>query len=123
MSIDMAGYISSATLPVTDTPITMSCLFLPDVINLWRGLVYIGEGGGDQYYAMTFSAEVIKAYARAGGSTPIASSGGTVVQNVWNHAATTWTNDSSRAAFLNGGNKGTKSGGGNPHEGQFNIFG
>lgn len=122
MSFDISSPLTTATVLLTDTPMTFSCLINPDTVNIWRGLFYIGEAGGDQYYCMTMQAGLIKAYTRAGGATPIATSTvAAVADGSWQHAAVTFTSNISRAAFYNGGNKGTDSGNADPDEGQFNL--
>lgn len=100
-------YLLNTNPPVNDSPLTLSCIFYPTAVTASRGLMVIEEGGGDQWYRMYHAGTVVRAYARAGGVTPIADSTTTFSINTWNVATAVFASDTSRSAYLNGGGKGT----------------
>ncbi len=99
----------NATPPVIDMPLTMSCLFYPTLVNLTRGLGWIVEDGGDQWYLFCMVGGDVQAYIRSGGTTPNAQATASCSADTWYHGAAVFASSTSRAAYLNGGNKGTNS--------------
>jgi hypothetical protein len=100
-----------AGTPVTAVPLTLACWFLYDAGNLKRHLIALDESGANGHvalYAANGSTLVIEAEAlNAAGSAGRADTSTTFSTGAWNHACAVFTSATSRAAFLNGGGKGT----------------
>ncbi len=97
---------------VTGIPFTLAAWFRADVINKTMAILWIGDkddtnemhyiqaaglSGGDPVHANTTAA--------AGGGTAATTSGFSA--NTWHHAAGVWVANNNRAAFIDGGSKGT----------------
>ncbi len=109
-------FLYSAFTAANDSPISMSCLFKMDVLTLWRPLVNVGASVGNiTIYSLVFNSSRVKVYTRSVSTVRQASStGATISAGVWYHGGMINYNDNSRAAFLNGGNKGTDASNVNP---------
>lgn len=111
-------YLSLATTPVTAIPLTLSCWFYPAATNATYDAIFVRNAGGDNYFGIYLNASgssaVVGGVIGFGGSEAIASSSTTYSANTWNHAAAVFTSNTSRAAFLNGGGKGTNGTNGTP---------
>lgn len=93
----------------------MACWFRTTATT-WRSLIEIADTGngltGSVNLGLSSSGAGIGALrvaALINGSNTAASTVSHSTSNVWEHAAAVFTSDASRAAFLNGGNKGTNS--------------
>lgn len=101
----------NANAVVAAMPLTMACWFYPDDMTISAVLMGIGNGGGADYFELNFGGTVagdpVRALSRSGGATAIAvaTTGATV--NTWHHACAVFTSATSRAAFIDGGSKGT----------------
>jgi hypothetical protein len=106
-------YADAASVPVTAAPVTFACWYMVDDLSADRQLALIGNGSGgsnpriDFYIRGTDDAPATRGVnaagtARSGVATAAATTG------VWQHF-TGIEAGTSRAAFLNGGNKGSNS--------------
>lgn len=104
--------IVAASAVVAAVPLTMACWFNSDsdtpnqvaialadssVENHWFWLYVENAVGGDR----------IEALVQAGGATAAAITSTTVTRNVWHHGAVVFSAVDARAAYLDGGGKGT----------------
>lgn len=120
-NFNSSGNLYNGNPPLTDMPISMSCLFYATNNNESQGLISILEDGGDQWYIMYLSNERIKAYSRNGGTTPIATSSPTNIQkDTWYQATAVFAASNSRSAYLNGADKVTDTNSCSPDSGQIN---
>ena len=104
-------YLFLGTTPVTAVPLTISCWFYPAATNDTYDAMFIKNAGDDNYFGIylnpTGASAVVGAVGAFGGAEAIATTSTTFSASTWNHAAAVFTSASSRAAFLNGGGKGT----------------
>jgi hypothetical protein len=112
MAIDYDGtdYHLTSTTPVTAVPLTMACWFNPDVVSALDYLICIADSGADTDWfsleANGAAGDVVR--ARTNATTGVfASTSATFVAGTWQHAAAVFESTTSRAAYLDGGNKGT----------------
>lgn len=106
-------HLSSATTPVTSFPLTMACWFNSDDVANGQGIMSVCDDTSDNdYFALVASGNVggdpVQASSRstAEGADNAATTTG-YSANTWHHAAGVFTNSTSRAAFIDGGSKGT----------------
>lgn len=94
---------------LTGYPFTLSAWFNTTTNNV--ALVGIGDPTlGDTFHEIVLNqSAVIRADSRAGGNIGQANITAAYTTGTWNHACCVFTSASSRAAYLNGGNKGTDS--------------
>lgn len=122
----LASLTYTGTPPVDDSPLTISALFYPDSVNLWRPIISIGYSSGTAYgYTMYSNSQLLKAYTRQNGTVGVAQSDGStpIVINTWFHGCAVFASDTSRAAYLNGGEKGTNATSVNPNPALINRVG
>ena len=113
------NYYKYATVPLSSFPCTVAAWVYPTDTrdNDWNILQIQDDASSSNYMRLNLSENIdagvvgrIQIFvnpAAGGGSNSIAFSTAQVTYNAWNHAAATVTDASNRAAFLNGGNKGT----------------
>jgi hypothetical protein len=114
MALDFNGsnqFIQGSPSPITAYPFSMSAWFnKPDITNNHAicGVYYTGAGTGAWYLraAGGVSGDPVQAGAGSAPSSGAQSTTG-YSASTWHHAAGTWTNTTSRAAFIDGGSKGT----------------
>jgi hypothetical protein len=105
-------YLELDSAPVTAVPLSMACwawsddltvdqylmaLTDKDATNMAFGLILRAAQAGDPIQASTYAS-----------SLSVASSSAAPSASTWFHAAGVWASATSRAAYLNGGNKGTQ---------------
>lgn len=106
----------NATTPVSGVPLTMACWFRTTT-GAWKSLIELvnSAGGSTGEFQLgltatgtTIGANRVVAEVNGGtGGTSAVSSISHSQANVWEHAAAVFISATSRAAYLNGGNKGT----------------
>lgn len=97
--------VASST-PVTAVPLTFSAWWKSSNAAVFSAILSIDQSGGGQFQLNQDSSGHIQA-ATADGTLSTAATSTTVSAGVWCHACAVFANGSSRAAFLNGGGKGT----------------
>jgi hypothetical protein len=108
-------YLELASAIVAGVPLTISCWFRPASAAASYNLVNIGDAGGANYFNVyanpTGAAATIGATSAgsASGSTgdKTAVTTATYAANRWYHACAVYVSSTSRAAYLDGGGKGT----------------
>jgi len=105
-------YLINESAVLTSTPLTMACFFNPDAITDDYGLIGIGDASAtDTWFLLaargSVAGEPISAFTRQTGGNAIADTTTGFSAGTWQHAAAVFTSASDRAAFLNGGGKGT----------------
>lgn len=107
-------YLSRAS-GVVGVPCTLACWFTTATTN-WKGLIDLSNSGdgfaGDILLGVSSAGASLGANrvaALINGSNGAAASAASATDGTWQHAAAVFSSDSSRAAFLNGANKGTSS--------------
>lgn len=96
---------------ITAAPLTMACWFYSDDNALQQGLGFIGDKDvSNQYFALLLTTTgKVAAATRQSSSTQAESTNGTAyTANAWHHACGVWSAANSRAAFLDGTDKGTE---------------
>lgn len=101
--------LSSTTVPVTVVPFSWCCWFRPTGTLANQELLWLGNGAAsNNYWTLGIdSTGVIRNSARNTTEHPALTTVGPSA-NIWQHAGGTFTSATSRAAYLNGGNKGTQ---------------
>ena len=105
-------YLNVASTPVSDYPLTMACLVNCDDISSDLIVMSVGDKDVSNHYHALMTNEsggttYIASRAIAGGTPGTANSTSGISADTWHHACVVHTNSTSRAAFLDGGNKGT----------------
>jgi len=105
-------YLEVTSTPVTATPLTLACWFYSDTTAIIQTLIAVhnhglpiqsftldirGDIGGDPIHAATTQSSADSHAATSSGYSA----------NTWHHAAAVFTSPTSRAAFIDGGSKGT----------------
>ena len=105
--IGEALYVDSA--PTAAYPFTMACWFNADRIDASMGLMWLGDKDATNHFWTLYvnDSEVVSATVLAGGGPAHAVSSANWTADTWRHACGVFTSSTSRAAFLDGGNKGT----------------
>lgn len=98
----------TTSVPATGTPCTMACWFQRADTSGVETLMALAASGGTDYLRLdaTASLTVQASALDEFGSASATSSAATSV-DTWTHAAAVYSGQASRAAFLNGANKGT----------------
>lgn len=106
-----ANYLSTASTPVTAVPLTLACWFRSTSSTAAQALITITDTTDATHYFRLMAAgatagDPVQAAASATtGGAAVSSTGYST--NVWTAAAGVFTSAASRAAFINGGSKGT----------------
>ena len=104
-------YFIGGSAPVSAVPLTMACWFRSNS-TLTGAMMSLSTNGGTARYSLV-SAGTIGGDPIQAGVTNSAGTGANAVTTagyttgVWTHAAGVYTSTTDRAAFINGGNKGT----------------
>ena len=104
-------YLENANAILSAYPLTMVGWFNSDSATGNQDILSIADGGGTHYFALNAGGNAVGDPVRAnvvgGGGTSVAqtTTGYTVGQ--WHHAAGVFASATSRAAFIDGGSKGT----------------
>lgn len=98
--------------PVTAPPFTMACWFRSDDVTVDQALMQICKSSAtSQYHALMIKGatggDPVTARTRAGSTYDAVSSTG-FSANTWHHACGVWSAADNRAAFIDGGSKGTE---------------
>lgn len=104
---------NSGTPPVTAQPLTMACWFYP-IGDFWNVLVGIGTAGSNNNrYSLgatnNANGSLVSAQSRSSINGIAQTTSGFTRNTAWYHACAVFTSNTSRAAYLNGGSKGTNS--------------
>lgn len=100
-------YMENAAAIATAVPISMACWFNSDSIALSQYLMCIGNSASTAKFALGAMGAVASDPIQAITSSNVAASTAGYSANTWSHAAAVFASITSRAAYLNGGNKGT----------------
>lgn len=104
-------YFELARAVVTAPPMTFACWFNPTSNDTEMTLVIAGTASSANHKFKILGAfpspGVIRCSSQATTEAAAVTTGQTYSGNLWNHAAGTITSNTARAAYLNGGNKGT----------------
>ena len=103
-------YLGASAAPVTAVPLTMSCWFKTDDASNFGVLVSIANSSAtNEMFAMEIAswATSITAWTESSAAAGRALDVGNIINNTWHHACSVFTAPALRAAFLDGGNKGT----------------
>ncbi len=104
-------YLQIEQAVITGYPFTLACWFNSDSIAISQALMWVGDKGEDNIYASlriegaTDGDPVVAQMRIFSESNAITSTGYSA--NTWHHAAGVYTNATSRAAYIDGGSKGT----------------
>lgn len=103
---------------VTAAPLTLACWFRSNDTAASQTLISIGDGASVNNYFLIAAngdqvGDPIRAVARGTADNPASTTAG-FTANTWHHAAGVFTSSTDRAAFLDGGNKGTNAVAGTP---------
>lgn len=102
-------YLSVAASPMLAPPFSMACWFNSDNNTSQLTTMEIAWSAvAGHYHSLSHNATTVHV-ASVGAGNGQANSSGTITTGTWHHMAGVWTSTSSRAAFLDGGNKGTNS--------------
>jgi hypothetical protein len=90
-------------------PTSLACWFNTDVTGIADWIIDLGDGTNNNHFSLKLGpAFVVEAEVRDSvGTTTVANSSTTITGGVWQHAAAVFSANNSKAAFLNGANKGT----------------
>lgn len=119
--------LSSDTPALTAVPITMACWFNADDATKLQGLMCLSELGtspatGD-FFGLDLRGDVAgdpvraTSYSGSAGGNDYASTSSGYSTGTWQHAAAVFATTTSRAAYLNGGSKGTDTASNTPSAG------
>jgi hypothetical protein len=102
----------SATTPVTATPLTLACWANLVNATALHCLVSVSDSAaGVDYFRLdadgSAGGDPVRVEARRNTNQGVATSSSGFTANTWFHACGVFTGDTSRAAFVNGANKGT----------------
>jgi hypothetical protein len=97
--------------PITAAPFTMACKFNPDEETLDRALMSLRNSDGSQRFSLVAvgsASDVLQAQTTiASVTTGAASTTAGYDAGTWYHACAVYASSTSRAAYINGANKGT----------------
>lgn len=108
LSLSGAGEISNTgATPVTGVPLTMACWFNSNVAT--AAPISVRDSTGNERFQLVTGAvgHVLQAQSIHGGTAVTAQSTGIWDQGVWTHGCAVFDSSTSRACYINGGNKGT----------------
>lgn len=108
-------YIYTTTAPLTGYPLTMACWFNVANVTADHSLMQLVDGSsGTHYHALlaegTRAGDPVSVRSDSGGGASAARSTTSFSASTWSHACTVVSAANSRAAYLNGGGKGTNTG-------------
>lgn len=105
-------YLEVNSPPATAAPFSMACWFRSDSVALTQGLMSICDKDAANHIwglraAGATGGDPVQLSALAGGAAASASTSSGYSANTWHHACGVETSSTSRAAFIDGGSKGT----------------
>ena len=104
--------VTGLSAPWIGHPLSMACWFNPDNITAQHILMSVGYNADNDYWALTATGNVagdpVRAYTTLAGNAVSASTTTGFSASAWQHACGVWSGITSRAAYLNGGSKGTE---------------
>jgi hypothetical protein len=103
-------YLSAATPGVTSMPITLSgWVNIASLYGQNQAVVCLGSNttNNNRYYLLVTTSGATGALAKASSTAVQATSTSTLSTGSWHHVCAVFTSSTSRAAYLDGGNKGT----------------
>lgn len=102
-------YLENTTAPVTAYPLSMAAWGRSDNAAATQYAVDIGDSAGTDHVGINWrgadAGDPISAFVNGSGSDAVTSTGYSV--NVWAHGCGVFASATSRAAYINGGSKGT----------------
>ena len=103
-------YLEVDSAPASDVPFTMACWFY-STADTYDALMWLGDKDNQsQYHSLYLAGHIagdpIGAATYDGGSATASTTTGYSL-STWHHACGVWTSATSRAAFIDGGSKGT----------------
>lgn len=106
-----SNYLSYSGAVASAVPFSVACWFMVTTASPnFDRLLSIGDQTDNEEFTININTLFgVGATSRTGGSGATATSSANTSQNTWAHAAGVFTSSSSRAAFLDGANKGTNS--------------
>lgn len=111
---DDAGseYLEKDAAPFTAEPFSMACWFRPDDAANNGTLMWVGDKDVNNNAHILQArggqtGDPVRAYSRDSALVSFAETSTGYSVNTWHHAAGVWTSSTSRAAFIDGGSKGT----------------
>ena len=110
---DGTGAYFNKTSPVLALPVTMACWFNPDDVATNYAIMALTENAAsfDRLSLLCrgdVAGDPVQADARnRAGTNALAATSTSILATTWQHAAGVFTSTTSRAAYLNGGGKGT----------------
>lgn len=100
--------LSVASAAVTAAPLSIACWFNATAANTVGRMVQLDDGTNTNRFTIGKNGSGnINAFAADAGGTRTAATSTTLSAGVWNHACGVFSGVSNRAAYLNGGGKGT----------------
>lgn len=108
-------YLEIDQAVVTAYPLTLAAWFYSDSTTIDQALVYVGDKDvGEEMQALRVSGAIggdpIRAFSFRSGFSSDAQTTAGYSANTWHHACAVFSAATSRAAYLDGGNKGTDTG-------------
>lgn len=102
-------YLIHSSAPVTAPPLTVACRFYhdSDAVAHFNLIDIASAAAANRHRLYIQFADDIRAESRLGGSAAEAITTADRTINTWQHACGVWADVDSRAAYLEGGNKGT----------------
>ncbi len=103
-------YLSVASTPVSDVPFSIACWFWTSEGDNSKELASVGSSDTESTTILRLSSsETVRSETIGGGSDAAAASSSSFTLSTWSHACGVWAASDSRAAYVNGGSKGTNS--------------
>lgn len=114
MAISLNGstqYLELASAPASVLPITLACRFRAASIASAYGIMSLEVDGGDTRLSLLAAGNIggdpVRAQSVVSATQANADSTAGYLANTWHHACGVFTSSTSRAAFIDGGSKGT----------------
>ncbi len=105
-------YLTLASAVATAAPLTFACWFRSSDNATSQDLISIGNSAGTDYFTVNAggatAGDPIRAITRQGVTTAIAVSSTGYTANTWHHACAVFSAANARAAYIDGGSKGTE---------------
>lgn len=104
------NYLTVTGLPATAAPFTVGLWFYATSTTTDQALWSATDSGGNQLFIVWagLTTAALSASVNANSSMVSATSGAVFAVNTWTHGCAVFASSTSRAAYLNGGNKGTE---------------
>jgi hypothetical protein len=107
----VSRYVTIDGLPVTAPPFTVGAWFFAISITQNQALWSMGDAAGANYFVLYagLTNQTVSAGANAGAGEVLANSDVGLLVDTWHHGCAVFTSATARAAYLDGGKKGTDS--------------